>query len=87
MNYRGLCLIFLTFTRSVDVHCLEEVLIRLTSGNTIQRKNALDVISELVCIFSHSINANSHLAWYVAILLACTIYNSLMFLQFWFLET
>lgn len=48
---------------SVDVHCLEEVLIRLTSGNTIQRKNALDVISELMCRFSHSINANSHLAW------------------------
>lgn len=48
---------------SVDVHCLEEVLIRLTSGNTIQRKNSLDVISELVCIFSRSINANSHLAW------------------------
>lgn len=60
-------------TRSVDVHCLEEVLLRLTSGNTIQRKNALDVISELIRILSHSINANSHLAWYAAILLACAI--------------
>ncbi|TXG70455.1 hypothetical protein EZV62_005390 [Acer yangbiense] len=46
-----------------DSHCLEEVLKRLSSGNVIQRRNSIDVLSELIRISSHSVNAQSHLAW------------------------
>lgn len=52
--------------RSADGHCLQEVLERLTSGNVIQRRNAIDVISELIRISSQTDSSNSHLAWYKA---------------------
>ncbi|XP_022766714.1 uncharacterized protein LOC111311531 isoform X3 [Durio zibethinus] len=39
---------------SADGHCLEEVLKRLASGNAIQRRNAFDVISELIHISKDS---------------------------------
>lgn len=48
---------------STDSNCLKQVLSRLASGNALQRRNALDVISELVSISSNSANKNSHLAW------------------------
>ncbi|XP_031251733.1 uncharacterized protein LOC116109645 isoform X2 [Pistacia vera] len=48
---------------SADGHCLQEVLERLTSGNIIQRRNAIDVISELIRISSQTDSSNSHLAW------------------------
>lgn len=48
---------------STDSNCLKQVLSRLASGNALQRRNALDVISELVSISSNSYNKNSHLAW------------------------
>lgn len=48
---------------STDSNCLKQVLSRLASGNALQRRNAIDVISELVSISSNSANKNSHLAW------------------------
>ncbi|XP_044468283.1 uncharacterized protein LOC123197869 isoform X1 [Mangifera indica] len=48
---------------SADGHCLKEVLERFTSGNIIQRRNAVDVISELISISSQTDSTNSHLAW------------------------
>uniref|UniRef100_A0A6N2JZZ3 Uncharacterized protein n=1 Tax=Salix viminalis TaxID=40686 RepID=A0A6N2JZZ3_SALVM len=48
---------------STDSNCLKQVLRRLASGNALQRRNAIDVISGLVSISSNSENKNSHLAW------------------------
>ncbi|BBH09755.1 hypothetical protein Prudu_022345 [Prunus dulcis] len=48
---------------SKDGHCLKEVLERLTSGNVQQRTNALDVISELICMSSDSKDKLSQLPW------------------------
>ncbi|XP_021814522.1 uncharacterized protein LOC110757258 [Prunus avium] len=48
---------------SKDSHCFKEVLERLTSGNVQQRTNALDVISELICMSSDSKDKLSQLAW------------------------
>lgn len=48
---------------SRDSQCIQEVLKRIASGNVLQRRNAVDVISELICISSDSINELSHLAW------------------------
>ncbi|XVE96000.1 hypothetical protein REPUB_Repub02eG0183900 [Reevesia pubescens] len=46
-------------------HCLEEVLKRLASGNAIQRRNAFDVISELIQISSDSSHKAYHSTWQV----------------------
>lgn len=43
--------------------CLDEVLERLASGNASQRRNAVDVISELIHISSNSVTALSHSMW------------------------
>ncbi|KAH0977014.1 hypothetical protein GBA52_026733 [Prunus armeniaca] len=48
---------------SKDSHCFKEVLERLTSGNVQQRTNALDVISELICMSSDSKDKLSQLSW------------------------
>lgn len=64
--------------RSADGHCLKEVLERFTSGNIIQRRNAVDVISELISISSQTDSTNSHLAWYKASLLLLPFCNFLI---------
>lgn len=48
---------------STSCECLQEVLKRLASGNVIQRRNAVDVISELICISSNSVNVLSQMMW------------------------
>ncbi|XP_011020335.1 PREDICTED: uncharacterized protein LOC105122745 isoform X2 [Populus euphratica] len=48
---------------STNSNCLKQVLSRLASGNALQRRNALDVIAELVSISSNSAKKSSHLAW------------------------
>ncbi|XP_065618285.1 uncharacterized protein LOC112025718 [Quercus suber] len=48
---------------SRDSRCIQEVLKRIASGNVLQRRNAVDVISELICKSSDSIDELSHLAW------------------------
>ncbi|KAK6244141.1 hypothetical protein QUC31_010550 [Theobroma cacao] len=48
---------------TADGHCLEEVLKRLASGNAIQRRNAFDVISELIHILTDAAHLVSHSAW------------------------
>ncbi|KAL0015619.1 hypothetical protein SO802_002688 [Lithocarpus litseifolius] len=48
---------------SRDSWCIQEVLKRIASGNVLQRRNAVDVISELICKSSDSIDELSHLAW------------------------
>ncbi|XP_057982158.1 uncharacterized protein LOC131167378 isoform X2 [Malania oleifera] len=48
---------------SGDGHCLQEILKRLASGNMLQRRNAIDVISEIICMSSLSVNALSHSMW------------------------
>ncbi|TYH32119.1 hypothetical protein ES288_A01G226100v1 [Gossypium darwinii] len=50
---------------STDGHCLEEVLKRLDSGNAIKRRNAFDVISELVQISKDSSHKAHHSTWQV----------------------
>lgn len=52
------------FTRNPNGQCLDEVLERLASGNASQRRNAVDVISELIHISSNSVTALSHSMWY-----------------------
>ena len=52
------------FTRSPDGQCLEEVLKRLASGNALQRRNAVDVISEIIHLSSNSVTVLSHSMWY-----------------------
>ncbi|KAJ7972236.1 putative ARM repeat superfamily protein [Quillaja saponaria] len=46
-----------------DEQCLKEVFMRLSSGNVIQRRNAIDVISELIHISSDSAKVSPHLTW------------------------
>ncbi|KAK9986731.1 hypothetical protein SO802_031682 [Lithocarpus litseifolius] len=48
---------------SRDSRCIQEVLKRIASGNVLQRRNAVDVISELICKSTDSIDELSHLAW------------------------
>ncbi|KAK8705328.1 hypothetical protein V6N13_048932 [Hibiscus sabdariffa] len=62
---------------STDGHCLEEVLKRLASGNAIQRRNAFDVISELVHMSKDSSHKAYHSTWQVIAnhLLACLEYE------------
>lgn len=76
------------FTRSKDSHCFKEVLERLTSGNVQQRTNALDVISELICMSSDSKDKLSQLAWYAKcsvsfyyfVILWCFHHSALLYL-------
>lgn len=44
-------------------HCVKEVIDRLASGNTMQRRNAIDVICELISISSKTVNGLPHLKW------------------------
>ncbi|KAG8503992.1 hypothetical protein CXB51_002318 [Gossypium anomalum] len=62
---------------STDGHCLEEVLKRLDSGNAIKRRNAFDVISELVHISKDSSHKAHHSTWQVIAnhLLGCLDYE------------
>ncbi|KAA3465203.1 ARM repeat superfamily protein [Gossypium australe] len=62
---------------STDGHCLEEVLKRLDSGNAIKRRNAFDVISELVHISKDSSHKAHHSTWQVIAnhLLGCLEYG------------
>nr|KJB16440.1 hypothetical protein B456_002G230200 [Gossypium raimondii] len=62
---------------STDGHCLEEVLKRLDSGNAIKRRNAFDVISELVHISKDSSHKAHHSTWQVIAnhLLGCLEYE------------
>ncbi|XP_039010853.1 uncharacterized protein LOC120139789 [Hibiscus syriacus] len=62
---------------SNDGHCLEEVLKRLASGNAIQRRNAFDVVSELVHISKDSSHKAYHSTWQVIAnhLLVCLEYE------------
>ncbi|MBA0786100.1 hypothetical protein Gotri_026154, partial [Gossypium trilobum] len=62
---------------STDGHCLEEVLKRLDSGNAIKRRNAFDVISELVHISKDSSHKAHHSSWQVIAnhLLGCLEYE------------
>ncbi|KAI3811705.1 hypothetical protein L1987_21434 [Smallanthus sonchifolius] len=46
-----------------DIYCLEQILKRLTSENINQRRNALDVISEVINILSDSPSTLSHSVW------------------------
>ncbi|KAK2995775.1 hypothetical protein RJ640_010751 [Escallonia rubra] len=48
---------------SSDSQCLEEVLKRLATGNVLQRRNAIDVISEYICISIDSVAALTHSTW------------------------
>ncbi|KAI3911793.1 hypothetical protein MKW92_045211 [Papaver armeniacum] len=41
-------------SRNIDGECLQEVFTRLSSGNSLQRRNAIDVVSELVHVSSGS---------------------------------
>ncbi|GAV57287.1 hypothetical protein CFOL_v3_00825 [Cephalotus follicularis] len=50
-------------SKSTSDHCLQEVLKRLASGNVFQRRNAIDVISELIHVSSISADVLSPLAW------------------------
>lgn len=81
---RQLNLIWFNVTRCADDYCLKEVLKRLKSENVIQRRNAVGVISELICISSltsHSDSMLSHLAWYKIYLLVCPCLDQFGFLQ------
>ncbi|PON91698.1 Coatomer beta subunit [Trema orientale] len=49
---------------SKDKQCLQEVLKRLASETVVQRKNAVEVISELIRISSDSTTALSQSSWY-----------------------
>ncbi|XP_023752977.1 uncharacterized protein LOC111901348 isoform X1 [Lactuca sativa] len=48
---------------SPDKYCLEEILKRVASENIAQRRNALDVLSEVIHISSHSEAILSHSVW------------------------
>ncbi|KAI3977342.1 hypothetical protein MKX01_000255 [Papaver californicum] len=41
-------------SRNIDSECLQEVFARLSSGNSLQRRNAIDVVSELIHVSSGS---------------------------------
>ena len=51
------------FSRSADVHCLGEILKRLAGDDIAQKRNALDVVSEIINISSDS-SRLSHSVWY-----------------------
>ncbi|XP_057999878.1 uncharacterized protein LOC110663402 isoform X2 [Hevea brasiliensis] len=44
-------------------NCLKQVLERLASGNALQRRNAIDVVSQVLCMSLDSTGKLSHLAW------------------------
>ncbi|KAI6696746.1 hypothetical protein NL676_016865 [Syzygium grande] len=44
-------------------HCVKEVIDRLACGNTVQRRNAIDVICELISISSKTASGLPHLKW------------------------
>ncbi|XP_030518684.2 uncharacterized protein LOC115732156 [Rhodamnia argentea] len=44
-------------------HCVKEVIDRLACGNTMQRRNAIDVICELISISSKTASGLPHLKW------------------------
>nr|GEV80365.1 hypothetical protein [Tanacetum cinerariifolium] len=48
---------------SADVHCLGEILKRLAGDDIAQKRNALDVVSEIIDISSDSSSRLSHLVW------------------------
>ncbi|XP_037491270.1 uncharacterized protein LOC105645187 isoform X2 [Jatropha curcas] len=48
---------------SINNNCLKQVLKRLASGNASQRRNAIDIVSQLVCMSSDSANKLSDLTW------------------------
>ncbi|CAL1385061.1 unnamed protein product [Linum trigynum] len=48
---------------STGGHCLEQILQRLASENAKQRRNAIDVISELIHLLSNSIDKLPSVAW------------------------
>ncbi|XP_071723935.1 uncharacterized protein [Rutidosis leptorrhynchoides] len=48
---------------SPNDHCLKEVINHLASGNLSQRRNAMDVVSEIINISSNSVSVNTHVAW------------------------
>ncbi|KAI3667410.1 hypothetical protein L6452_42467 [Arctium lappa] len=48
---------------SADRYCLEEILKRLASENIAQRRNALDVLSEVIHLSSDSASTLSHSLW------------------------
>lgn len=50
-------LTYILLTRNPDGQCLKEIFIRLESGKHCQRRNAIDVISELFHLSSNSGNA------------------------------
>ncbi|OMO71598.1 Cytochrome P450 [Corchorus olitorius] len=48
---------------TADDHCIEEVLNRLASGTSIQRRNAFDVISNIIQISTDTEHTVSHSTW------------------------
>ncbi|XP_050227976.1 uncharacterized protein LOC126677419 isoform X2 [Mercurialis annua] len=50
-------------TMSTSSNCLNQILKRLASGNAAQRRNAMDVVSQLVCSSSKSEIKLSYLGW------------------------
>jgi len=65
LNALGLILMTIkSFTRSADRYCFEEILKRLASENIAQRRNAMDVLSEVIHISSDSASTLSHSLWY-----------------------
>lgn len=65
-------------TRSKDRQCLQEVLKRVASEIVEQRKNAIEVISEIIRISSDSTTVFSQSSWYNSGLIASFTYNILM---------
>ena len=55
----------LWINRSTDYWCLKEILKRLACGNVTQRRNAADVISELIHISVKSTKVVSGPFWYL----------------------
>ncbi|XP_043816177.1 uncharacterized protein LOC110622515 isoform X3 [Manihot esculenta] len=52
---------YCSMTSNTD--CLKQVLERLASGNALQRRNAIDVVSKMLCMSSDFTSQLSHLAW------------------------
>ncbi|XP_071720458.1 uncharacterized protein [Rutidosis leptorrhynchoides] len=48
---------------SLDTYCLEEILNRLASENIAQKRNALDVLSQVINISSNTTSTLSHSIW------------------------
>ncbi|KAB2046309.1 hypothetical protein ES319_D01G224400v1 [Gossypium barbadense] len=74
---RAVVMLIAEYCSITDGHCLEEVLKRLDSGNAIKRRNAFDVISELVHISKDSSHKAHHSTWQVIAnhLLGCLEYE------------